>query len=120
MPLVNTTVIAYCKNPAFFTRILASCDSSRAHKHRSITSTVLEYSGTRVSQSVNTIVLVKLPKIPLLANKKSQTVHEISSLSQVMGLAADKLLPVIGSVHELTLVPKYSRCSYYTLQYDLA
>jgi len=56
---------------------------------------------------VNAVVLVKLPKIPLLANKKSQTVHGISSLSQVMGLAAYKLGPTIGSVHGLTLVPKY-------------
>ena len=55
---------------------------------------------------MNTVVLVKLPKIPLLANKKSQTVQGISSLSQVMGLAAYKLRPVIGSVHGLTLVPK--------------
>ena len=36
---------------------------------------------------MNTVVLVKLPKIPLLANKESQNVHRISSLSQVMRLA---------------------------------
>jgi len=64
---------------------------------------VLGYQGW----SVNAVVLVKLPKIPLLANKKSQIVHGISSLSRVMGLAAYKLRPVIGSVHELTLVPEY-------------
>ena len=53
---------------------------------------------------MNTVVLVKLPKIPLLANKKSQTVDGISSLSQVMGLAAFKLRLVIGSIHGVTLV----------------
>ena len=57
---------------------------------------------------MNTVVLVKLPKIPLLANKKSQTIHGIS-LSQVMGLAAYKLRPVIGSVHGLTLVLKFMK-----------
>ena len=56
---------------------------------------------------MNTVVLVKLPKIPLLANKKSQTVHGISPLSQVMGLAAYKLRLVIGSVHGPTPVPEY-------------
>jgi hypothetical protein len=65
--------------------------------------TVLGYQG----YSVNAVVLVELPKIPLLANKKSQSVHGISSLSQVMGLAAYKLRPVIRSVHGLTLVPEY-------------
>ena len=55
---------------------------------------------------MNAIVLVKLPKIPLLPNKKSQTVHGISSLSQVMGLAAYKVRLVIGSVYGLTLVPE--------------
>ena len=57
---------------------------------------------------MNTVVLFKLPKIPLLGNKKSQIVHRISSLSQVLGLTAYKLRPVIGGVHGLTLVPKYS------------
>jgi len=56
---------------------------------------------------MNAVILAKLPKIPLLANKKSQPAHGISSLSQVMGLAAYKLRPVIGSVHGLTLVPEY-------------
>ena len=53
------------------------------------------------------MILVKLSKIPLLANKKSQTVHEISSLSQVIGLAAYKLQLVSGCVHGLTLVSEY-------------
>ena len=56
---------------------------------------------------MNAIVLVKLPKIRLLPNKKSKTVHGISSLSQVMGLAAYKLELVIGCVHELAPVPEY-------------
>ena len=34
------------------------------------------------------------------------------SLSQVMGLAAYKLPPVIGRVHGLTLVPKYGHTGY--------
>ena len=59
---------------------------------------------------MNTVGFVKLHEIPLLANKKSQTVHGISSLSQVMGLAAYKLRSAIGSVHGLTLVPKYGTC----------
>ena len=57
--------------------------------------------------------------------KKSQIAHGISSLSQVMGLAAYKLRPVIGRVDRLTLgsflyeriyyinlAPKYGRASY--------
>lgn len=56
---------------------------------------------------MNAAILVKLSLIPLLANKKQQSAHGISSLSQVKGLAAYKLRPVIGSVHGLTQAPKY-------------
>ena len=48
---------------------------------------------------MNTFVLVKSPEIPMLANKKSQTVHRISSVSQIIGLAAHKVRPVIRGVH---------------------
>ena len=49
---------------------------------------------------MNTVVLVKLPKMPLLANKKSQTAHGIFSLSQVMGLVCIILLVCDDSITE--------------------
>ena len=68
---------------------------------------------------MNTVVLVKLPRLPLLANKKSQTVHGITSLSQALGLAAYKLRPVIRSVHGLTIVPK-CRTSIYDITAEIS
>jgi len=69
----------------------------------------------------NTIALVKLRWIPLLANKNNNhSVHGISSLLQSIDLAVYQKRPLIGNAHRLTLVSEHGKLIVLSLPMDEA